>query len=313
MRRRCYSARAGRRRDRSGDAATSTSTPAGGASAGGIPCTRGAGARSSRTPRHHERLQRLERGAQLVALDGACGIDVLRTDHATLADEGAPPDPLVLGQDLESFRGALVARIEVVALGEGDRGRPDELRVEAVDRAGGVAQHAVDAHAELLVLVHLIRRLPVFALGQWLLLGADEPRLDPRQLPHEVADLDDQVANDGKVAQRLYAHGARGVVRQEGGARQLRLAVDGHAAAPTDAHPARPAVRERSVQLVLDEVEAVKDHPVLRAGYLVLLVGDAGLLLRTIARHLQSDPIRHKGYLPYTRSPGGQRVIVTGT
>src|SRR5262245_26761652 len=111
---------------------------------------------SSPTPWHEEGLHPVERGAQLVALDGPGRIDVLRTDPGALPHEGTTPDPGVVGEDLHPLRGSLVARIQVVALGEGDGGRSDELRVQAVDRAGRVAQHAVDAHAERLVLVQLL-------------------------------------------------------------------------------------------------------------------------------------------------------------
>src|SRR5262249_56106679 len=121
---------------------------------------------------------------------------------------------------------------------------------------GGVEQQAVDGHAVWLVFVPLLRRLPVFALRQRLLLLADEPGLDRGQLAHEVTDLDDEVANDRKVAERLHANRAWRVVGQERGAGELGLAIDGHAAAATDAHPAGPALRQRAVHVILDVVEA---------------------------------------------------------
>src|SRR5262249_62321222 len=114
---------------------------------------------------------------QLGTREGARGVDVLRAALRALADERAAPDPLVLGQDLHPLAAARVARIEVVALREGDRGRPDEVGVEPVDRACGVAQHAVDAHAELLELVELLRRLAVLAVG-------DRPLVLGRRSPH---------------------------------------------------------------------------------------------------------------------------------
>src|SRR5439155_18256059 len=123
--------------------ATSSWTSAADTSAGGTPYKRFPG--SSQAPRHEEGLEPPQRGPQLVALDGAGGIDVLRAGPGTFAHKGAGPDPLVPGEDRQPLPGPLVARVEVVALGDGDGGRPDEVRVQAVDRAGGVAQHAVDA------------------------------------------------------------------------------------------------------------------------------------------------------------------------
>ena len=119
------------------------------------------------------------------------------------------------------------------------------------------------------------RRLPVLALGNGVLHLSHEPRRHQYELPHEIADVDDEVADDGKVAERLDADRAGRVVGEEGGARQLGLAVDGHPAASADPHAARPPVRERPVQVVLDVIQAVEHDPVLRARHLVLVEGDA--------------------------------------
>src|SRR5437870_785305 len=121
---------------------------------------------------------------------------MLGTDFGTFAYEGAAPNPIVLREDFQPLARSLVARILVVALSQGNGGRTDEVRIEAVNRAGGVAEHAVDAHAELLVLVQLLRRLSVFTLRERFLLLANEPRLDRGQLAHEVADLNNEVANE---------------------------------------------------------------------------------------------------------------------
>src|SRR6185503_12340203 len=79
-----------------------------------------------------------------------------------------------------------------------------------------------------------------------------------------------------------------------------------------DAHPTGPAVGQGSVQVVLDVVEPVQHRPLLAQWDLVGLEGRLGLLLRSVTRDLHGDPVCHGDYLPYTRSPGGQRVIVTG-
>src|SRR6476660_9577472 len=99
--------------------------------------------RPSRPPWHEERLHRFHRRGQLVTLDGAGWIDVLGADLGALADERAAPDPLVLGEHLHASRRAFVAVVEVVALRQRDGRRADELRIEAVDRARRIAQHAV--------------------------------------------------------------------------------------------------------------------------------------------------------------------------
>ena len=77
-----------------------------------------------------------------------------------------PQIPFVFGQHLHTRRRALVAVVEVVPLRKRDGRRPDELRIEAVDRTCRITEHAVDAHAELLVLVQLVGRLQVFAFRQ---------------------------------------------------------------------------------------------------------------------------------------------------
>src|SRR6266487_1152150 len=161
--------------DRTGDPATSRWTSASGSSADGTRCSQDADA--SRASRHEERLEPLDRRIELVTLDRAGRVDMLRTHLRALPHERAAPDALVLREDLEPLGRTLVAPIEVVALREGNGGRTDELRIQAVDGAGGIAQHAVDAHAVLLVLLQFPRRLPVRSAGQRLLvvLFADDP------------------------------------------------------------------------------------------------------------------------------------------
>src|SRR6267143_1101963 len=91
---------------------------------------------------------------------------------------------------------------------------------------------------------------------------------------------------------------------------ESRISVCGHSAAPADAHPAGPAVRQRAVELVLDVVQAVQDRPLLMQRDLVLLRRRLQLALRPVTGHVQDDVVRHDCYLPYTRSAGGQRVIL---
>src|ERR687890_1976652 len=109
-RRRC-SAPAGRRGGSSASAATTRSTPA-----GGIPRPW-----SPPPPRQEEGHHRLRRRLDLVALDGAGRVDVLRAHAGALADERAAPHALVLDEDVEPLPRAAIPGVEVVALGECDR------------------------------------------------------------------------------------------------------------------------------------------------------------------------------------------------
>src|SRR4030095_8792163 len=142
--------RASRTRDRTASPATSTSTAGGEASADGSRCKWDS--RPLRPSRHEERFHRFDGARQFVTLDGAGRIDMLRTDLRALADEGAPPDARVLRQHFHALRRALIAVIEVVPLRQRDGGGSDEFRIQPVDRTRRITQHAVDAHAELLVL-----------------------------------------------------------------------------------------------------------------------------------------------------------------
>src|SRR5688500_5797 len=118
--------------------------------AGGTPCRMCA--RSSRTPRHHERLEPFECRAELVSLNRAGGSHVLGMHLCAFTHGRAQLDAFVSGEDVEALVVAFIARVEVVALRERDGGWPDDSWLEAVVRARGIAQHAVDAHAELPVL-----------------------------------------------------------------------------------------------------------------------------------------------------------------
>ena len=86
----------------------------------------------------------------------------------------------------------------------------------AVDRAGGVAEHAVDAHAELLVVVQLLGRLEVLAVDH---RTASSSRmihgLTRGSFSMKSLDVDDQVADHREVGQRLDPDRARRVVGEE--------------------------------------------------------------------------------------------------
>src|SRR5260370_574443 len=118
-------------------------------------------------------VKSVKRGGEFVLLNGAGGIDVFGADARAFADKGAAPDGVVLGEDGEAVFGTLIARVEVVALGERDSGGAGEERVEAIDGAGSVAEHAVDAHAVLLEGFELCGGLQILAFGDGFFFLAD--------------------------------------------------------------------------------------------------------------------------------------------
>src|SRR5262245_11334718 len=110
-------------------------------------------------PRQDERQPPFLRVDRLGLLNGSGGVHVFRTNPAALADERALPDAFAAGDHLGPDLLCPVARVEIVALGQGDRRWSQELGLQPIDRAGRVTQHAVDAHAVLLILGELLRRL----------------------------------------------------------------------------------------------------------------------------------------------------------
>src|SRR3989475_12390271 len=165
--------------------------------------------------------------------------------------------------------------------------------IKTVDGASGVAEHAVDAHAVLLVDVELLGRLQVLAFGERLFFVADEPGLHALELTHEISHGNDQIADHGKIAQRLDAYGSGSVVGQKSGPSKVRLAVYEHAAASADAHAARPAIGERAVLFILDIVKRVEDHPILAERDLEGFEIRGRVLLRRVTRDFEMDGVGH--------------------
>src|SRR5689334_16460487 len=93
------------------------------------------------------------RRVELRLLDRLRRVDALGAHDRALADEAAFPDALRVADDRLAQLQPLVARVEVVAPRDRRRGRAKELVVQPVNGAGRVAQHAVDALAELAELV----------------------------------------------------------------------------------------------------------------------------------------------------------------
>src|SRR5207245_9540319 len=104
-----------------------------------------------------------------------------------------------------------------------------------------------------------------------------------------VNTSDEQRADHQKVRQRLDADRPWIVVLEEGGAGELRLTVDHHSTAPADSHPARPAIRERPVYVVLDVVQRIQHHHVRAAWNLVALEARFLFVIWQIAEYLQRN------------------------
>ncbi|EXI74001.1 MAG: hypothetical protein AW07_02139 [Candidatus Accumulibacter sp. SK-11] len=166
---------------------------------------------------------------------------MLRTDLRAVTDGGAVEHAFLGIDQFHPLGLAAIPRIDVVAMQQRRRRRSDEARIETKLRAGGIAQQAVDARAELLVGIELLGRLQILALRQRALFLRDDVGLDALEFLDEAFHVDHQITLDREVRQCFDAHPCRVVIAQEGLARQVRNAVDHHAATAADRHPARPA------------------------------------------------------------------------
>src|SRR5437870_5259811 len=144
-------------------------------------------------PGHQDRLKPAFGGVDLRALDGRGGIYVLGTHDTALSDKGAVPDAIVVAED-RALLFALIARVHVIAVAEGDGGRAQKVRLEPVNRAGRVAEHAVDALRELVERLELRRRLSILALTDGFFFLANDPRFHALQLVQEITHVDDQMS-----------------------------------------------------------------------------------------------------------------------
>src|SRR5260370_5948518 len=136
-------------------------------------------------------------------LDRACGVDALRTDNAALANEGAVPRSVVQPDALVPLFLSLVARIVIIALRQRKYRGSEETTVILIYRAGGIAEHTIDAQAVLLEVCQFLGSLSVFTFFDWLWMGADNPRLYFRQLFQKIVERCYEIAFDGKVGQRF--------------------------------------------------------------------------------------------------------------
>ena len=151
------------------------------------------------------------------------------------------PDAFFAGNDVLTLLIAFISGIEVVAVAQGNCGRTDEIVFEAINRAGRVTEHAVDALAELLVIFELIRRLEIFSFGYGFFFFSNNPGFDRFEFVHKVGHVGDEIAHNGEVDQGFHAHFVGIIVAQHRGTGEFGFAIDHHAATAAHAHSARPA------------------------------------------------------------------------
>ena len=137
--------------------------------------------------------------------------------------------------------------------------------------------------------VHPLLRDDVLLLGRPVEARL-EARLDRADLPPERLHVDDEVLDDRQVPHR----GDHGDVPVSGDVVHARLAgehraaVHAHPARAADHHPAALAVRERAVDAVLDDVEAVEQRRLV--GHVDLVRPERALARRgVVAPDLERD------------------------
>ena len=200
----------------------------------------------------------------------------------------------MLRQHVHPLLHPLVSGVHVVALGQRDRRGADKVGVDSVDRASGIAQHAVDAHGVLLVFGQLLWRLEVLPFFQGLLRVPDDPWFYGAQLFHGVSDVSHQVTDHRKSGERLDPNGSGKEALQVRRAREDRAAIHHHATTAADTHAARPPVGQSPVQLVLDVVEPVENHPLGVDRNLEALPGGLHLFLGAVAQDLHRHGFGHR-------------------
>ena len=200
-------------------------------------------------------------GLDLALVDRSGRVNVLGAYLRAEAHEGTAPDTIVAVELRHALAFALVPAVQVVTVRQGQRRRPQKLRVQTKLRARRIAQATVDAIGKLPIARQLFRRLCV-GLRLAGIEGLhrvlfDQVGLHRRQVLQEQRHVHDQVPLHGEVRQRFDTNLVR-VVAQEGFTAQPGNAVDHDAAGATNRHSARPAVAQRAVLLLLDMVQRVE-------------------------------------------------------
>lgn len=206
-----------------------------------------------------EKFDVVEGAFLFIDLNGGGGIDEFRTDVGAEADGGAAPNAFVLGHDFVAHVGLIVAAVVIVPIEEGEGSGTDEIGVEIVLRASGVAATAVDALCELLVFFELLRRLQMgFGVG-----GGGFPGdigLHAFNFRNHIRDICDEIAFDGEVVEGFEGDGFFWVkFSDEGFAGKARQAIDHDCAGAADSHTAGGTIAEIGVEMIADKVERIED------------------------------------------------------
>ena len=154
----------------------------------------------------------------------------------------------------------IVARIERGLAQLNQRRRTGEIGeiAEPDDRASRVARHAADAVERLRRILHLSVRKRLGKTG--IRRRALDPRLEARDLALERRAIDDEVAQDRKIAQRLDGH----VRLDRLPAGQHLAAVHAHRAGAAHLRAAEPAIGQIGRLVLRYPVERVEHaHPFL--------------------------------------------------
>src|SRR2546428_3006100 len=242
-------------------------------------------------PPPHDCIQARQRSVDLDPLKRKGRVDVLRADDGALPHESAVEGSRSSGQEVEPFGCTLVPRVEVVPIPESGRRRSDELLVRGEDRTRRITEHAVDAGTELVILLKLLGLLRVLSLLECSLPLPDYPRLNPPELLHEVADVNDEVLLNWKVVKRLD-NDLLPRLWDWSRACQPRGAVNQRPATPADSPPTRPSEGERPVKPVTRVVECIQDEHLRMVLYFVLLVEALGCLSREVPLDPYPDLLR---------------------
>src|SRR3546814_19867154 len=122
---------------------------------------------------------------------------IRRPPRSTLTDTRFPYTTL-----FRSVQYAAITRVEVVALRQCQGCWAEVAFVERHLRAGGITQHAVDAHRQRPIFGQLRRGLPILIVARWQ-LARDQPALDRRHAIDTAVLLHDEIADHAEIGQWL--------------------------------------------------------------------------------------------------------------
>ncbi len=175
------------------------------------------------------------------------GVNAFRAYDAAFSYEGAFPNSFDFMHYWKSNSFALVSGILNVPVSQRRSRGAQELLVEAINWAGGVAEHTVDTGRELIISLQFLSALTVFTVFRGRLLLSDYPGLDLYQFMHEVIHVDNEVFDDWKVGEGFHLDRPTFELVEKASTGELRDPIYICTAAPADPHSARPTVGQRPI------------------------------------------------------------------